>query len=121
MKIVPLCALVTFSVLVLLLHATVAEKRALRLQVTPLVSFAPATLAVQVRVQVDPDDRWISVGTDNGEFRRVSGFTISQERSFYMIDWREVPAGDYVVVAAIGHGDVTRAEESVRVTVIARF
>lgn len=118
-SIVPLCALVTLWTLLLLVHAVVADK-ALRLKVSPATSFEPAKLAIQVRVQPTIDDRWITVAMDNGDYRRVSGFTIEGDRMFYTVDWRDVPAGEYDVVAAIGHGSVTRASERASVIVVAR-
>jgi hypothetical protein len=33
------------------------------------------------------------------------------------VRWRDVPAGAYVVYAAIGHGDQTRATESAHIIV----
>lgn len=111
------CFVVTVAVLVPLAHAVLAEKT-LRLKVSPLVSFAPAKLAIQVRVQPDPDDRWISVGMDNGAYHRSSGFTIEGDQMFYAVDWRDVPQGDYEVLASVGHGDVMRASD--RASVIVR-
>lgn len=117
MKIIPLCVLVTVAVLALLAHAAVTDARAIRLTIRPLVSFAPSTWAIQVRVHPESSDRWISVWTDNGDFSRLSAFTIEGDRTVYSVDWRSVPEGTYVVQAAIGHGDVTRAQDRQQVTV----
>lgn len=117
MKIVPICALVTMFVLMWLLHVAVAEVKPLQLKVTPAVSFAPTRLQIQVRLQPDAADRWISVGMDNGEYRRTSGFTIEPDRKLYTVSWSSVPAGEYVVRAAVGQGTQTRATDSARVIV----
>lgn len=114
---VPLCALMTVAVLMFLLHAAVANVRPLTVTVRPQVSFAPAQIAIQIRLQPDPDDRWVNVVMDNGEYRRSSGFTIEPDRKLYLVSWPGVPTGDYVVVAAVGHAAVTRASDSARVVV----
>lgn len=103
-----------------LLHAVATEK-ALRLHVSPLVSFEPANLAIQVRVSPEPEDRWIVVQTDSGDFERLSGFTITNDQRLYVVSWPRVPAGEYDVRAAIGSGDRARATDVVRVTVVSRF
>lgn len=110
------CFVATVAFLVPLAHAVLAEK-ALRLKVSPAVSFEPARLAIQVRLQPDPADRWITVGMDSGGYSRSSGWTIEGDRMFYTVDWRDVPAGDYEVSAAVGHGAVTRASERAAVIV----
>lgn len=115
--VLPLCAFVTFSVLAVLAHVAIADARAIRLTVTPQVSFAPSRWAIQVRVHPVPEDRWISVQTDNGEFSRMSAFTIEGDRLLYTVDWRSIPQGDYTVIAAIGHGDTVRADDRLHATV----
>lgn len=92
MKVVPLCALVTFLILALMAHAVLAEK-ALRLKVSPAVSFEPAKLAIQVRLHPDPDDRWITVGMDSGAYQRFSGFTIEGDRMFLHGGLARCPCG----------------------------
>lgn len=101
----------------LLVHAVANDPKPLRVTVRPAVSFAPADLQIQVRVQPDEADRWISVGMDNGEYRRTSGFTIEPDRKLYTVSWTGIPAGEYLILAAIGHGDQTRATDAARVTV----
>jgi hypothetical protein len=108
-------------VLALLAHAALvdARTRALTLKVSPTISFAPAQLAILVRLQPNPDDRWLTVGMDDGNYRRVSAFTIEGDRVLYRLDWRDVPAGDYVLVAAVG-ATTERAHDSVRVIIAER-
>lgn len=116
-KVVQLAACVTVAMVLLLAHAVANDPKPLQLTVRPLVSFAPANLAIQVRIQPDDSDRWISVGMDNGEFRRGSGFTIEPDRMLYLVSWRDVPPGEYLIIAAVGHQDQTRASASARVIV----
>lgn len=115
--ILPLIVLVTVAVLAMLAHAAVTDAHAVKLTIRPLVSFAPSQLAIQVRVQPEADDRWISVWTDSGDFSRLSAFTIEPDRHLYVVTWPRVPAGEFVVQAAIGHGDITRASDRQQVTV----
>lgn len=105
------------AILMFLLHAAVVDMKPLSVTVRPAVSFAPARLAIQVRLQPDESDRWISVGMDNGDYRRTSGFTIESDRKLYMISWDSVPAGEYVILAAVGQGSQTRATASAHVVV----
>jgi hypothetical protein len=116
-KIVPLCVLVSMTMIMWLLHAAVNDPKPLRLTVKPAVSFAPARLEIQVRLQPDDTDRWISVGMDNGEYRRTSGFTIEPDRVLYTVSWRDVPPGTYDVLAAVGHAELTRASDRARVLI----
>ncbi len=111
MKLLPLCVLVVVTVLVLLAHAAIEDRRAIRVTMTPLVSFAPSRFAIQVRVHPVLEDRWISVWADSGDFSRVSGFSIEGDRVLYTVDWPGIPAGEYLIIASIGHGDVTRAQD----------
>jgi hypothetical protein len=115
--ITPLCALVTVFVLMALLHAAVHDPKPLEVTVRPTVSFAPARLAIQVRLQPDDSDRWINVAMDNGDYRRTSGVTIEPDRKLYLVSWPGVPAGEYVIVAAVGQGSQTRATASAHVVV----
>lgn len=104
-------------VVLLLAHAVANDPKPLQLTVRPQASFAPANLAIQVRIQPDESDRWISVGMDNGDFRRGSGFTIEPDRKLYMVSWQGVPAGEYLIIASVGHQDQTRASASARIVV----
>lgn len=115
--ITPLCALITVFVIMTLLHAAVNDPKPITVTVRPSVSFAPARLAIQIRLQPDDSDRWISVGMDNGDYRRTSGFTIEPDRKLYLISWPDVPAGKYIILAAVGQGSQTRATASAHVVV----
>jgi hypothetical protein len=107
--------------LALLAHAALvdARTRALTLKVSPTISFAPAQLAIQVRLMPNADDRWLTVGMDNGDYRRVSAFTIEGDRVLYTVLWRDIPAGEFLLVAAVG-ASTERAHDSVRVIVAER-
>lgn len=114
----PCIALVAYFFLYLLRLA--AGAKPIELNVSPRIAFAPASLTIQVRVHASPEDRWINVVTDSGEFYRRSDFTIEPDRTLYRIDWRALPAGDYDVIAVIGHGDTVtgRDRQSVQITAV---
>lgn len=100
--------------LAILGHAAVVD-RAIKLKVSPQISFAPSRLQVQVRVHPMDEDRWIRVELDGENFYRASEFTVS-DHPLYSWPIPDVPAGAYDVVAAIGHANQVRASD--RTTVI---
>ncbi len=109
--------MVTMWVLATLTHLVITGPKPLQLTVRPLISFAPVNLEIRVRVHAEEADRWISVRTDSGEFSRRSDWTIEPDRVLYSFWWRDLPKGEYVVVATVGHGDVVRASDRVSITV----
>lgn len=110
-------AFVAFSILAVLAHAVINDPKPIQLTVRPLITFAPADLQIRVRVHPGEEDRWISVQADSGEFSRRSEWTIEGDRPLYSFFWKDVPAGEYIVVASIG-GTGLRASD--RATVIVR-
>ena len=108
---------VTLWFLAMLAHAVVNDPKPITLRVSPLISFAPTNLEISVRVRAGANDRWVSVQADSGEFSRRSDWTIEGDRVLYSFTWRDVPAGEYLVVAAIGSTDVRATD---RVSVIVR-
>lgn len=92
---------------------------AISLRVYPLISFAPSTLRIEVRVHPEPSDRQIMVVADGENFYRESGWTIDPEHCPKLFSWplRDLPAGEYVITAAIGDWQNARAvdRQTVRV------
>jgi hypothetical protein len=115
--ILPLCAFCAFYVLAFLGHAVLTEPKPIALKVRPLIAFAPTDVFLQVRVVPSGDDRWISVVMDSGEFSRRSDWTIEGDRPLYSFWWKDVPAGDYEIVARIGHGDTITASDRLTIKV----
>ena len=113
--VIPCCALVTFWTILTLAHLAVSAPQPIAISVSPRIGFAPANLSIQVRVHPSPDDRWIDVQTDGGEFARRSQWTIEPDRTLYRVDWRALPAGDYDIVARLGHGDQVSGSDRVSV------
>lgn len=117
MKVVGPCMAFTAFFLLGLLKLTADAPKPIELHVSPRIAFAPASLAIQVRVHASPDDRWINIVTDSGEFYRRSEWSIEPGRSLYRVDWKGLSAGEYDVIAVIGHGDVEtgRDRQSVQI------
>lgn len=111
MKVVGPCIAFTAFFLFALLKLTADAPKPIELHVSPRIAFAPASLAIQVRVHASPEDRWINIVTDSGEFYRRSDFSIEPDRTLYRIEWRALPAGEYDVIAVIGHGDVVTGRD----------
>lgn len=113
---IPCCALVTFWTICALAHAA-AEAKPIQLQISPRIAFAPADLNIQVRVHASPDDRWIDVQTDGGEFARRSAWSIEPDRTLYIVNWRSLPAGEYDVIARLGHADIISGSDRMSVQI----
>jgi hypothetical protein len=100
------------GILLFLLSLATETPRSIELHVSPRIAFAPANLSIQIRVHAGPDDRWINIMTDSGEFYRRSDWSIEPDRVLYRVEWKGLPAGEYDVRAFIGHGDVITGRDS---------
>ena len=74
--------------------------RPLTIQVTPRFAFAPASVRVTVRVQPHPDNSGVYVTASGyrSSFIQLEGDAAPITN---YIEWRSVPAGDYVVTASL--------------------
>jgi hypothetical protein len=83
--------------------------------------FEPGYLRVTVTVEKDERNRWLDVVVDSGEYYSSSGVQLdglSAARTQPPMEYRDVPAGHYVVTAAVydGRGEslgTARAETTV--------
>lgn len=84
---------------------------AISLRVTPLVSFAPATLTIQVRVHPEPSDRQVQVVVESEHFSRLSRWTIDPSNcpALFTYPLRDLPEGAYQITAEIGDWSSVRA------------
>lgn len=73
---------------------------AFTIRVSPLVSLAPTTLTVVLRVPTLPDARRLVVSMDGGSYATSSTLPVGAS-STYRVVWRGVPAGAYTVRAEI--------------------
>lgn len=111
------CALTTILVLLTLAHFALSDPKPLTLTVRPTAAMAPATLELHLRVHAVPADAWITVQMDDGSFRRESTWQPDPDRTLYTWSWRDVPAGNFEVTAAIGSGSTPRAVDRVAVQI----
>jgi hypothetical protein len=108
-------------VLVLLL-ATLGNSRAaaLSLSVSPDVSFEPARLSIVVRLTEHVDNRWLVVALDGPAYYRRSDLELHGAETPRMLQlfWSGVPAGEYVLLAAVFSARRERGRAMRRVMVL---
>lgn len=114
----------SFRMLVLglaLAGTTAAGKDAVSIRVSPAVSFAPAHLIIQTRIEPDDNNRAIEVVAHSEEFYRSSTIPLEGERAprTTTVQFVSLPSGDYEVTAAlIGADGQRRALARMHVNVI---
>lgn len=81
---------------------------------------APAYVRLRVHVEPDAANRWLSVQIDSGDFLRGSSEALEGERAARTrwIDYRDVPAGQYDVVAIVDRGRARRWVATARFIVV---
>jgi hypothetical protein len=99
------CALVTCGLLMLTVLAVNGDSR-LSLVVSPAISFAPATLRVQVKLDRNADNRRLTVVAESEDYYRSSEVQLDGDRApaRIVIDFRSVPSGDYQVIGVLMDG-----------------
>lgn len=112
------CFTTTVIMLAVLVRLVLAAPKPIQLQISPQQGFAPATLAIRVRVHPSADDRWIQVFADDADYYRFSGWQLDPNRTLYSFIWPDVPAGNYDIIARIGHDHVATGSDRLTVRVI---
>src|SRR5262245_5021904 len=81
----------------------VAAKEPLSIRVSPAVSFAPANLIIQTRVDPDPYNRALEIVAESGDFYRSSTVQLEGDRApkTTMFEFRSLPPGEYEVRASV--------------------
>ena len=93
-----------FSCAGLLLATTaVSTDDALRIQVSPAVSRAPAVLTIRVTVEPSADNRSLQVVAESATFYRSSEIVIDGTSAppLQVLEFQKVPAGLYQVTAVL--------------------
>lgn len=92
------------------------------LKVTPSVSFAPAKLAIVVRVSPNPDARALVVLMDGEDYARSSVIPMNGAEApvTNRLEWRDVPAGHYEIIARLLGTTKVLASTTTQVTVEGR-
>jgi hypothetical protein len=90
------------------------------LNVSPGVSLAPANVLVRARVVPDPDNRWLEIEADSGEFFRSSMVTLDGDSapSVTEIAFKGLPGGEYQISVALHGSRGVRGTMSRKITVI---
>jgi hypothetical protein len=86
-----------------LMTTAAGAKENLSLRVSPAISFAPANLVIQTRLEPDAANRGIQVVAESGDFYRSSVIPLEGDRAprTVRLEFRSLPAGEYEVTAAV--------------------
>ena len=87
-----------------------AAKESVSIRVTPAVSFAPANLVIQTRIDPDDGNRAMEVIADSEAFYRSSTIPLEGNRApkTTRFEFRSLPPGEYDVTAALIGADGRR-------------
>lgn len=105
------CLAFTVCFLLLLAHLTIGGQKAIELSLRPSIAFAPASVQVRIRIQPDESDRWVALEFQSEDFYRRSDWSVEGARVLYSWIQPDLPAGEYQVTAALGHGEIIRARD----------
>lgn len=96
-------SLVATAAMVWSLLAAAANRDPLILKVWPQIAFAPAGLHVELRIPRHPDNRIVHLVADGENFYRESDWQLdgSDAPFLFVVDWRDLPAGDYTIIAEL--------------------
>ena len=91
-----------------------------RLNVSPMQSFAPATLKVRVTVERSVENRALTIVADSENYYRSSEIALDGDASpaTFFLDLRSVPGGEYRISAVVrdrSGRDAARANRTVSV------
>jgi hypothetical protein len=96
----------------------------LTLNVSPAIGMAPAFVVATITVERDTDNRAVEVAAESGSFFRSSSITLDGDRAprTSQVTWRDMPGGEYRVIAVLYGTDGHRAsvQRSVLITPSAR-
>lgn len=76
----------------------------LTLKATPLQAFAPVKLTIQLSVEPKPDNRFVIITLDNGEYMRSTQLSLEGDKSTKTqppFEFRDIPPGDYELRATL--------------------
>lgn len=92
-----ICGLIVFTVLPL------NGNEPLRLAVTPVHSFAPATVNIRVRIEPSAENRTLAIVADGANFYRSSEMPLEGDQAPTHVELRfsNLPGGDYVISAVL--------------------
>src|SRR5215470_1245529 len=84
---------------------------AIRMQVTPALSVAPAFLTVRVRVEAAAENRGLQVVAESADFYRSSEVQLEGDRgeSLSVFEFRNLPSGTYQITGVLVGSNGPRA------------
>ena len=95
-----ICGLIVLTVL------PVDGEGPLRVAVTPIHSFAPATVTIRARIEPSADNRTLAIVADGDDFYRSSEIPLDGDRAPKIVDLRfaNLPGGDYQISVVLADG-----------------
>jgi len=95
-----ICGLIVLTVL------PVDGEGPLRVAVTPIHSFAPATVTIRARIEPSADNRTLAIVADGDDFYRSSEIQLDGVHAPKIVDLRfsNLPGGDYQFSAVLADG-----------------
>ena len=96
----------------------------LRIDVSPLMSFAPSNFKILTRLVPSDENRILDIIADSGEFYRSSQIPLEGERApaIIALEFRDMPPGDYEVYGVLtDRAGERRAVSRQRVRVVSRL
>jgi hypothetical protein len=96
--------------LALMTTTAAGAKQRLSMEVSPAMSFAPANLVIQTRLEPDADNRAMEVIAESEDFYRSSAIQLDGDRAprTARIEFRSLPPGEYQVTAVVVGSDGQR-------------
>lgn len=98
------CTLTAIGILLVLAHLVVADPKPIQISASPRQGFAPVDLHLYLRIVPIETDRVLIVTADGGSYE-YSEWSLdgADSRTVYATDWKQLSAGDYQILAGIGH------------------
>jgi hypothetical protein len=94
------CGLIVLTVL------QVDGEGPLRVAVTPIHSFAPATVTIRARIEPSAENRMLALVADGDDFYRSSEIQLDGDHAPKIVDLRvaNLPGGEYQISAVLADG-----------------
>ena len=95
---------------VMMMTTAPGAKERLSMKVSPAMSFAPANLVIQTRLEPDADNRAMEIIAESDDFYRSSAMQLEGDRAprTVTIEFRSLPPGEYQVTAVVIGSDGQR-------------
>lgn len=98
------CVAVSFLILWFLVVAAVRDPKPIQISASPRQGFAPIDLHLYLRIVPIDSDRVLIVTADGGSYQSSEwSLDGADSRTVYATDWKQLSAGDYQILAGIGH------------------